>query len=373
MIITGLRDDIWNAVSSLFSGSKVPREDQTFLDQFFDIAYPIMVIAFFGFLAYSAWRLVNRFFKYAGYGEELGTWKIHVMGRSMVKGHLNVHEYVSDEDIKLCCEIKEIKDGAEGFKKLLDNQELFLYDFRIVDWDEAFDIKGGRDAIVMSAVPIHSEKYFWWDHKGDRSWFSPIRSKSKNVFAFITSNYIPDQADPYGDLKDVYDLVPIPKDLTVKMVGVDNVFQAVLELKKIEHPEAIIKWAEYLKTIAETQKQIEPQDKEIARLRAKVLELMNELAKVHGVREDERHLAVPHPYIGKKDLPKEFGKSGILGLMLFALIMGAFGYGLPDLIPALKGTIHPFLGVGIMAIMMFLIVHTYYEKKPQAEKEKIEV
>jgi len=369
----GLRDDIWNFFANIF-GDRPTEPGGSQLGSSIDAILTLILIIAVLFVLYVIFRGIRHMTSYAGSGEELFSWKLHIMGKSMVKGNLNVHEYLTESELNMLEKMKEpeINESAKSYRKRHEDKELFVYDFRITDYDEAWDLKGGRDSLILAPVPLDSSKYSWMDDKGDRSIVSPtFRQKSRNVFAFITSEYKPDFVDPYGKLKDIYELVVIPKDLAVKMIDGKAGYEISLNMTKLGDAEGDAYRAEYLKTIAESYKRIEPAEHETDRLRDVLHEKDVELSDVHREREDERHQSYPEPIIGHKIKKSDFTKGSIIGIVMVAVVMGGLGYGLPELVPPLQGIIEPFMGVGIMMLMMWLLVNAYYERKPQKEKEEM--
>lgn len=368
----GLRDDLFNIFASLQGSST--SDEPTLVDIFYESFYPIIAIIAIGVIVFVIARAIRYMMSYAGDGQPLGSFKLSVMGKSMVKGNLNIHEYVTEDEINMLQQINDISEGIKDYRKLFENQELYIYDFRITDYDEAWDLKGGRDSMIVSPIPLESDKYSWLDDRGDRSIVSPtFRQKSRNIFCFITSEYHADVPTPYGKLIDVYDLVPIPKSVMTKMIGTDKEYEVVLEMRKLESGSHIANIAQYLPTLSETWKRIDPAEKEVDRLRKKLHDKDVEISDVFGDSEDYRHIAYVQPVIGEVDRKRQLGKGSLLGLLMFAVILGGLGYGLPDIVPPLAGIIEPFMGLGIVTIIFFLAVYSWQEKKSQYQDEEIEV
>lgn len=368
----GIRDDIGDFLGGLVGSSS--SESSSSLGGSIDITLTIVFFAVIVFTIFVVGRGIKHFMSFSGSGDELGLWKIHIMGKSMVKGNLNIHEHITDTELEMLEGMSEdvISDNAKSYKQRFEDKELFLYDFRITDYDEAWDLKGGRDSIIVTSVPIESDQFSWMDDKGDRSIVSPtFRQKAKNVFAFITSEYHPEYVDPYGQLKDIYELVVIPKNVEVKMKDGKHGYETQLVMTSLSNGVNDVMAAEYLKTIAESYKKIEPAEKEVNRLRDRLHEKDKEISDVYRIAEDDRHLAYPEPVVGEKVKKHNNAKSSIIGIVIFATFMGGIGYGLPDLIPALHGIFEPMIGVGIAVVLMFLIVSYYFEKKPQKEREEM--
>ncbi len=359
----GIRDDLVDIIDN-FSNNGTP---ETGLGGTIDTTLTIVFFAVIVFGAFIVIRGLKHFTSFAGDGETLGSWKLHIMGKSLIKGNLNIHEHITEAELDMLESMNEsdIVTNTKSYRERLKNKELFLYDYRITDYDEAFDLKGGRDSIIVTSVPMESEQFSWNDDKGDRSLFSPtLRNKSKNIFCFINSEYHPEYVDPYGKLKDIYELVIIPKNLEMKMKDGKNGFEMQLVMSKLKDGVSDVLRAEYLKTIAESFKRIDPAEKEVNRLRDKNHDLRIEISDVYKQKEDSDHLAIPEPFIGSKIKRGEFGKGSILGIVMLATALGGIGYGLPELVPALRGVIQPMIGVGIAMALMFLMVNMYYDKKP---------
>lgn len=367
----GIRDDVFDFFGGLASDGTVESGLGGTIDTTLTIVF-FAVIAFGGFIVI---RGLKHFTSFAGDGETQGSWKLHIMGKSLIKGNLNIHEYITEAEFDMLENMNEpdITANTKSYRERFANKDLFIYDYRITDYDEAFDLKGGRDSIIVTTVPIQSDKFSWDDDKGDRSIFSPtLRNKSKNVFCYINSEYHPEYVDPYGKLKDIYELVVIPKDLEMKMVDGKNGFEIQLTMTKLNDGVSDVLRGEYLKTIAESYKRIEPAEKEVDRLRSKLHDKETEISDVYREKEDSDHLAIPEPVVGSKTRKGEFSKGSVLGIVMLAVALGGIGYGLPELVPALRGVIQPMIGVGIAMVLMFLVVNMYYDKKPVKREEVIE-
>ncbi len=362
----GLRDIIVGGFSELFRS-----EAETSFGALADAFWSIMFLVGIAFIVFIFWRVLRVFTAYAGAGEELGSLKLHIMGLSTIKGNLNKNDTaINDGTLETVSHVSELKEGIEELKKLYDNKQLYIYDYRVTDYDDVFDWKGGKDSIIISPVDIMDLLYAWQDTKGDRSIVSPsFRMKSKNIFCFQTTEFHEDLVDPYGDLFDAYILTPIPREILMKMSTSDHAAQAVLQLTKLEMGKSITKIASYMETIAENWMKIEPNKKEIERLRDELQKKDNELSDVYRKIENERHIGVPHPLIGHKWRQRIESRSSMAVWIVVSVFAGAFGYSLDENIPAIGNTISGWVGAG--AVMFLLImVYMYYDSKRQDRSEK---
>ncbi len=88
------------------------------------------------------------------------------MGKSTVKGNLNINETaVNDGTLKTILMASDhyhddvMKKGIESYIKRYEDKQLFIYDFRITDYDEAWDLKGGKDSIILSPVDLTDSNF----------------------------------------------------------------------------------------------------------------------------------------------------------------------------------------------------------------------
>lgn len=353
----GIRDDIVNGFNELVGNTYNP-ETASNTETFFDLLYPLALIGFILAIGFSLWRYYRYVTSYAGDGEPLGPFKITIQGLTTVKGNLSRHYYISDSEYMLLESLdhKEVVTDIEDFRNRVEQGKLFVYDFRITDYDEAFDLKGGQDSIVLSPVDLESNDFSWLDSKGERSITSPtFRVKHRNVVCFSMSRYHQDQVMADRDV-DVYDLVPIPKTLT--SMRLDSETEVVLHLEKLANAQSDATTSEYLKTIAENWQEISPLRKEIERLRKLIIDKDVELSDVHREGEHDRHLAYTNPVIGHKNKPKEIPTTSFLMTLVAVFFAGGMAALLPDMIPTLgvSGLLTLMGGAGILFAVAYMML-----------------
>lgn len=366
----GVRDDLVNLIASLFNTSS-QSENPTGTEIFFDTLYPIILTIFFvgiGLAFYRMWRYVT---SYAGDGEPLGPFKITIQGLTTVKGNLSRHYYISDAEYEMLksLDYKDVADNIQDFRERVDNGRLFVYDFRITDYDEAFDLKGGKDSIVLSPVNLDNSEFSWLDVKGERSITSPtLRVKHRSVVCFSYSRYYQDQQMVDREV-DVYDLVPIPKTLTSMKLGSET--QVVLHLTKLANAQGDATISEYLKTIAENWQEIAPLRKEIERLRKLLLDKDVEIADVYKEGEHDRHLAYTNPVVGWKKEKKEIPRTSLIGILMAVFFVGGMSALLPEMIPSLNvsGMLTLMAGAGVMFLVLYMLI----EKKDEPKSKEAPV
>lgn len=366
----GIIDDIINYF--------VPRDGEggifgTLFDSFWSIIFIIIVVI--GFLIIA--RIIRHTVSYAGTGEELGVYRFHIQGLTNPKGNVNVRESITDAKLKIILKAsKHYKDivmekGITEFKSRIQNNELFIYDFRTTDYEEAFDLKGGKDAIILSPIDIEDKDFMWIDSKGERTWATTnFTIKSKNILCFSYPNYteyLSDLEDEHGQEFDAYVLCPIPRTLASQMIR-PNFETTTLNMKKLESGEELVILAQYCPTLAETASKVVPAEKERDRLRDKLKDKDTELSNIHKQVEDERHEAYPNPVVGHRHRKTFIGKLNTLMWVAVSVFAGAFAYGIPDFFTGLQGQ-SPWLFVGGIMIVM-IMMNRIFEKMTIEEQDK---
>lgn len=368
----GIREEFWFRFQEL-TGQTYNPETASTTEIFFDSLYPIIIISFIGLLGFFGYRMWKHISSYAGDGEPLGPFKITIQGLTSVKGNLSKHYFISDAEYDLLKTLdhKAVAENIQDFRDRVEKGELYVYDFRITDYDEAFDLKGGRDSIVLSPVDLEHNVFSWLDVKGERSITSPtFRIKHRNIVCFSESKYYQDQSMATRDV-DIYDLVPIPKILTT--MKLNDKEQVVLNLTKLADASSDATTSEYLKTLSENWQKIKPLEDEIKRLRDIILKKDIEIADVYKQGEHDRHIAYTNPIIGHRKKDKEIPKSNLIGILMAMFLAGGMSALLPEMIPTLNisGMLTLMAGAGIV----FFIVYMMIEKdnsKPQPQESKFQ-
>jgi len=355
-------DDFVRVVNDFFNGIIGGTGSAT--ESFFDILFPIIIIAFLSiavFFGFRAYRYVN---SYAGDGEPLGPFKITIQGMSTVKGNLSRHYFVTDQEYNLLRSLdqQDVAKNIEDFRQRVEKGELFIYDFRITDYDEAFDLHGGKDSLVLSPVDLEDSEYSWLDSKGERSISSPtLRIKHHNVVCFSQSRYTPDQVMAERDV-DLYDLVPIPKLLTnMTLNGKD---QVVLFMQKLADARSDATFAEYMRTISENWQEIKPLRDEIERLRAKIVDKDREISDVHREGEHDRHLGYTNPLIGHRKKELEVPQNNFIVALLMMFLIGGVVALIPEYMPQLQisGFITLLVGLGVAGLLLYMMFENKNKK-----------
>lgn len=363
----GIRDDIVNGFNELI-GASYNKETATNTELFFDLLYPILLIAFVGFIGFAIFRTYRYVSSYAGDGEPLGPFKITIQGLTTVKGNLSRHYFITDGEYELLKSLdhKDVSDNIQDFRERVEKGELFVYDFRITDYDEAFDLRGGQDSIVLSPVDLEHNEFSWLDVKGERSITSPtFRVKHRNVVCFSQSRYFHDQVMAERDV-DVYDLVPIPKTLTT--MKLDSTSEVVLHLQKLSNAISDATTSEYMRTISENWQEIKPLRDEVDRLRKLLIDKDIEISDVHKEGEHDRHMAYTNPVIGHRKKDKEIPKTSLIGILMAMFFVGGLSGMVPDMIPTLNvsGMLTLMAGGGIV----FFVIYMMMEKDNSGPKQK---
>lgn len=367
----GIREDIINFIASLFGQPSTESETRSITEVFFDSLYPILLLIFIVAIAFTLIRTYRYVTSYAGDGQPLGAFKITVQGLTTIKGNLSNHYFITDAEYEMLksLDYKDVADNIQDFRDRVERGLLFVYDFRITDYDEAFDLKGGKDSIILSPVNLESNEFSWLDSKGERSITSPtFRMKHRNVVCFSQSRYLPDQPMVNRDV-DVYDLVPIPKVLTT--MKLNDSTQVVLNLQKLANAQGDATTSEYLRTIAENWQEIAPLRKEIERLRKLLLDKDVEISDIYKEGEHDRHLAYTNPIIGYRKKDTTMPKISLIGILMAVFFVGGMCALLPDMIPSLNvsGMLTLMAGGGIMFFVLYLMLEKKSESKSSKENQ----
>lgn len=361
--MASILDQLVDWIVSFFGGQS--GESGSVIESLFDIALPIVMVGFVIVASYFVIRAYKYASSYAGDGEPLGPFKITIQGLTQVKGNLSRHYFVSDQEYDLLKSIdqQDVAKNIQDFRERIDSGKLFIYDFRITDYDEAFDLHGGKDSLVLSPVDLEDNEFSWIDSKGERSLLSPtFRIKHRNVVCFSASRYTPDQVMAERDV-DIYDLVPIPKFLSEMKIKDEQV--VVLHLTKLANAISDGTYSEYMRTISENWQEIKPLRDEIERLRKKLVDKDQEISDVHRMGEHDRHMAYTNPLIGVKKLPKEKTVGSFFGMLMMMFFAGGMSALLPEMIPQLNisGLLTLMAGAGVVGLIVYMAVENKDKKK----------
>lgn len=351
----------------LFGGG-TGSENATTTELFFDIFYPLVLVIFIGMIVFIGTRAYRYASSYAGDGEPLGPYKFHIQGLTSVKGNLSRHYFITDAEYELLKTLDhlEVAEDIQTFRDRIENGDLYIYDFRVTDYDEAFDLHGGQDSIILSPVDLEDNIYGTLDVKGERSLVSPtFRIKHTNIMCFSASRYYGDQVMAERDV-DIYDLVPIPKIIT--SMKLQNEQQVVLFMKKLANAKGDAVFSEYLRTISENWQEIAPLRDEIDRLRKRLVGKDIELSDLHRAGEHDRHIAYTNPIIGHRKKDKLVDNASKIGVYLAMFFIGGMTALAPEGIPNvnISGMITLLIGGGILGFVLYMV----YESKGSKSKEE---
>jgi len=335
--------------------------------------YPILILAGIVAVIFIAIRILKNYSMYAGVGERLGKYKIMMMGMFPMTGNLSVNDSFFQSDlVDRLKEVSEITTGMEEIERLTNEKQLYAYDFKVTDHDEALDLKGNwKKSIIISPVPIQSDNYSWVNMKGE---FSIVASGFKEypriVLSWIKNKHY-EIRNVDGSLIDIWVLVPIPKDIAIEIKEPLSENGTKMVLKEIKSGKEFATAVDFMPVLSETYRQIAISQKESDNLRDLLHKKDQELASKNIVINKARHLLNQKIFVGygKPQTPLERGLD--IGWLIASVVLGGFGYALPEMFPTLTGRISPWVGVILMmGLVIGIRILAEKKKSPEQQLEK---
>ncbi len=295
------------------------------------------------------------------------------MNMYAMKGNLSINEvFFNSELLEQLKDVRTISAGIDEIIKKVKNHELYAYDFRATDSDEAFDLRGGgRNVLIVSPAKIHDDKYAYQSKKSEWNITSPVlKEKTMNVDCWVTSEHH-EVTNPDGNEIDVYVISPIPKQLGYIIKDpFDQTEKYPIVIKKLESSKELSIAALYIPTLSETYRQIEVNQKENNTLRELLHKKDNDLSDKNTKLNLARELLNQKILVGYGKPQTPFEKGLDLVWVVGGVFAGAFGYGMPELIPQLAGKVTPWMGAGAMMVLMIAVRHISEKRRPPLDKVK---
>jgi len=333
----------------------------------------ILILVGVGALIFAIIRIYINYTKYAGTGERLGKYKFTIMNLYPITGNLNVNDvFFKTDELELLLEQKEISGGIKHILDLVKRGKLWAYDFRSTDHDDAFDLRGsGKNILIISPSRIQSDDFSWQNQKGEFSIVaSGFKEYPRNVICWVTSEHHQFRNQD-RKIIDAYVISPIPKGLGRKMIKepMEKRELTPLILEKLEGAKELATAAAYIPTLSETWRQITIRKQENETLRELLHRKDQSLSAKNARLNMARELLNQKILVGYGKPVTPFERGLDLVWVVGGVIMGAFGYSMQDFIPQLAGKVTPWMGVGIMMIIMIALRHLSQRKKPYEEGE----
>ncbi len=173
-----------------------------------------------------------------------------------------------------------------------------------------------------------------------------------------------------GSLIDVWVLIPIPKDIALEIKEPLSEDGTKMVLKEIKSGKEFATAVDFMPVLSETYRQIAISQKEADNLRDLLHKKDQEISSKNLVINKARHLLNQKIFVGygKPQTPLE--RSLDIGWLIASIMLGGFGYALPEMFPQLAGRVSPW--VGVMLMMGLIVGIRLMSKKKVTPEEQIE-
>lgn len=318
----------------------------------------LIVIAFLGL------RVYKNFSAYPNDEERIGIVNFVWMGHYKFRG--NVSRWTQPIDETTLEFLESDPKYADGISKIVDlvkQKKLFVYQMKIADWDDAFDIKGKKEPwVIISSADFGHPDYAWEDTRGEFNWGTMRKEKPKYVILYEDSKYVPVR-NVEGNIVDVIIGSPIPRrtigDTGIATFGLDeeaiHMVSHTLKVEKLQDMKALATIIPYLIPLAETTDLIKSKNIQVREYRKLVEDRDGIINKLQRDNDETRILAAEKPIIGEEapPPPEPPGHPWIwFAGFIFATLVG---YRLPENIAALRD-----LSPELSALLVSLVVGAAY-------------
>jgi len=319
----------------------------------------LLIIAFLGF------RVYKNFSAFPNDDEErIGKVNFVWMGHYKFTG--NVSRWTEPLDETQLEFLEQDPKYANGITKILElirQKKLFVYQMKIMEWDDAFDIKGKKEPwVIISSADIGHPDYSWEDTKGEFNWGTMRKEKPKYVVCYEDSRYF-DVPNIEGNIVDVMVIAPIPRvtigDTGLNKIGIDDEeldhVSHILKVEKLQEMKSLANLIPYLIPLAETTDLIKSKNIQVREYRKLVEDRDNIINKLQRDGDENRILAAEKPIIGEEaPPPPEPPGHPWVWFAIFG-ISAIIGYKVPPSIAALQG-----LNPDIAAVLALVLVGAAY-------------
>ena len=329
------------------------------------------ILLIIGFLAF---RVYKNFSAFPNDDEErIGKVNFVWMGHYKFTG--NVSRWTEPLDETQLEFLEQDPKYSEAISKLLDlvhQKKLFVYQMKISEWDDAFDIKGHKEPwVIISTADIGHPDYSWEDTKGEFSWGTMRKEKPKYVICYEDSRYF-DVANIEGNIIDVMVISPIPRktigDTGINKIGIDDDelghVSHTLKVEKLQEMKALANIIPYLIPLAETTDLIKSKNVQVREYRKLVEDRDTIINKLQRDGDETRILAAEKPIIGEEaQPPPEPPGHPWVWFAIFG-ISAIIGYKIPPSVAALQG-----LNPDIAAVLALVLVGAAYALTHRVKSE----
>ncbi|GEM_PF-4697147 len=316
-------------------------------------------------IAFLALRVYKNFSAYPNDDEErIGKVNFIWMGHYKFTG--NVSRWTEPLDETQLEFLESDPKYSGGISKILDlvqKKKLFVYQMKISEWDDAFDIKGKKEAwVIISSADIGHPDYSWEDTKGEFNWGTMRKEKPKYVVCYEDSRYF-DVPNIEGNIIDVMVISPIPRttigDTGVNKIGIDEEelshVSHTLKVENLQEMKALANIIPYLIPLAETTDLIKSKNIQVREYRKLVEDRDNVINKLQRDGDETRIVAAEKPIIGEEAPPLPEPPGHPWAWFAIFGVAAIIGYKLPPSIAALQG-----LNPDIVAVLALVVVGGIY-------------
>jgi len=326
---------------------------------------PYIGLAVLLFIAFLGFRVYKNFSAYPNDDEErIGKVNFVWMGHYKFTG--NVSRWTEPLDETQLEFLEQDPKYANGITKILElirQRKLFVYQMKISEWDDAFDIKGNKEPwVIISSADIGHPDYSWEDTKGEFNWGTMRKEKPKYVICYEDSRYF-DVPNVEGNVIDVMVISPIPRvtigDTGLNKIGLDyeelGHTSHTLKVEKLQEMKSLANLIPYLIPLAETTDLIKSKNVQVREYRKLVDDRDSIINKLQRDSDETRILAAEKPIIGEEvPPPPEPPGHPWVWFAIFG-VAAIIGYKLPPSIAALQG-----LNPDIAAVLALVFVGAAY-------------
>ncbi len=339
---------------------------------------PYIGIAVFIIIAFLGLRVYKNFSAYPNDEERIGIVNFVWMGHYKFRGNVSRWSEPIDE---VSLEFLETDPKyAEGISKIVDlihKKKLFIYQMKIAEWDDAFDIKGKKEPwIIISSADIGHPDYAWEDTKGEFNWGTMRKEKPKYVVCYEDSRYFP-VTNVEGNVVDVMTIAPLPRttigDTGINKIGIDDdelsLVSHTLKVEKLSDMKALAHIIPYLIPLAETTELIKSKNVQVREYRKLVEDRDTIINKLQRDNDENRILAAEKPIIGEEPQPPPEPPGHPWVWFAGFIIATLIGYKLPENIAALRD-LSPDLSA-IMVAVIIGIAYAFTHKNAQGQQTSL--
>jgi hypothetical protein len=334
----------------------------------------LIIIAFLGF------RVYKNFTSFPNDEERIGKVNFVWMGHYKFSGNVSRWTEPLDEtQLEFLEQDPKYSEAISKLIQLVNQKKLYVFQMKISEWDDAFDIKGKKEPwLIISSADIGHPDYSWEDIRGEFNWGTMRKEKPKYVICYEDSRYF-DVMNVEGNIIDVMVISPIPRrtigETGLSRIGIDDDelghVSHILKVEKLQEMKALANVIPYLIPLAETTDLIKSKNIQVREYRKLVEDRDTIINKLQRDSDETRILAAEKPIIGEEAPPpaEPPGHPWVwFAIFGFAAIIG---YKVPPSIAALQD-----LNPDISAILAVVIVGAIYalthKKKREIETSMVE-